>query len=166
MRWVLWTFSGIAFGIGMRTDVFQSCGHCWVFQISWHNEFSTLTASSFRIQLQIINFVSCMSGLRSLLKWREDFVVKWIGTSEFWKCLFSLTNLIVKRTFAFTNPSCCTMLWSHLMQNASCGWGWNHQDSNKIGRSVDRNRRERDPNPQIRLAVGYSTFIFYVRKGC
>ena len=24
------------FGIGMKTDLFQSCGHCWVFQICWH----------------------------------------------------------------------------------------------------------------------------------
>ena len=23
------------FGIGMKTDLFQSCGHCWVFQICW-----------------------------------------------------------------------------------------------------------------------------------
>ena len=37
------------FGIGMKTDLFQSCGHCWVFQICWHTECSTLTASSFRI---------------------------------------------------------------------------------------------------------------------
>ena len=33
----------------MKTDLFQSCGHCWVFHICWHIEFSTLTASSFRI---------------------------------------------------------------------------------------------------------------------
>ena len=37
------------FGIGMKTDLFQSCGHCWVFQICWHIEGSTFTASSFRI---------------------------------------------------------------------------------------------------------------------
>ena len=37
------------FGIGMKTDLFQSCGHCWVFQICWHIEFSTFTALSFRI---------------------------------------------------------------------------------------------------------------------
>ena len=37
------------FGIGMKTDLFQSCGHCWVFQISWHIDCSTFTASSFRI---------------------------------------------------------------------------------------------------------------------
>ena len=37
------------FGIGMKTDRFQSWGHCWVFQICWHIECNTYTASSFRI---------------------------------------------------------------------------------------------------------------------
>ena len=37
------------FRIGMKTDLFQSCGHCWVFQMCWHIECSTFTASSFRI---------------------------------------------------------------------------------------------------------------------
>ncbi|MDI3350306.1 hypothetical protein AFAEFNGA_00612 [Mycoplasmopsis arginini] len=37
------------FGIGMKTDLFQSRGHCWVFQMCWHIECSTFTASSFRI---------------------------------------------------------------------------------------------------------------------
>ena len=37
------------FGIWMRTDHFQSCNHCWVFQICWHIECSTFTASYFRI---------------------------------------------------------------------------------------------------------------------
>ena len=33
----------------MKTDLFQSCGHWWDFQICWHIECSTFTASSFRI---------------------------------------------------------------------------------------------------------------------
>ena len=37
------------FGIGMKTNLFQSCGHCWGFQFCWHIECSTFTASSFRI---------------------------------------------------------------------------------------------------------------------
>ena len=37
------------FGIGVNTDLFQSCGHCWVFQICWSIEWSTLTTLSFRI---------------------------------------------------------------------------------------------------------------------
>ena len=31
------------FGIGMKTDLFQFCGHYWVFQICWHIECSTFT---------------------------------------------------------------------------------------------------------------------------
>ena len=47
---VVWTFFGIAFhGFGMKTDLFQSCGHCWVFQICWNIECGTFTASSLRI---------------------------------------------------------------------------------------------------------------------
>ena len=37
------------FGIGMKTDLFQSFFHCWGFHICWRNECSTFTASSFRI---------------------------------------------------------------------------------------------------------------------
>ena len=33
----------------MNTDLFQSCGHCWAFQICCHMQSSTFTASSFRI---------------------------------------------------------------------------------------------------------------------
>ena len=33
----------------MKTDLFQSCGHRWIFQICWHIECSTFTASSFSI---------------------------------------------------------------------------------------------------------------------
>ena len=45
---IVWILFCIAFVIGMKTDLFQSCGHCWVFQICWHIECSTFTASSFR----------------------------------------------------------------------------------------------------------------------
>ena len=37
------------FGTGRKIDLFQSCGHCWVFQICWHIECNTITASSFKI---------------------------------------------------------------------------------------------------------------------
>ena len=47
---VVWTFFGIAFLWDWSENFFfQSCGHCWVFQICWHIECSTFTASSFRI---------------------------------------------------------------------------------------------------------------------
>ena len=49
---IAWAFLALPlpfFGIGMKTDLYQSCGHCWVFQICWHRECSTFTALSFRI---------------------------------------------------------------------------------------------------------------------
>ena len=46
----VWVFFGIAFHCDWKENrLFQSCGHCWVFQICWHIECSTFTASSFRI---------------------------------------------------------------------------------------------------------------------
>ena len=47
---VVWAFFGIAFLRDWNENwPFQSCGHCWVFQICWHIECGTFTASSFRI---------------------------------------------------------------------------------------------------------------------
>ena len=50
---IVWQFEHslalLFFGIRMKIDLFQSCDHCWVFQICWHIECSTFTASSFRI---------------------------------------------------------------------------------------------------------------------
>ena len=49
VRWFEHSLALAYFGIRMKTDISQSCGHCWVFQICWHIECSTSTASSFRI---------------------------------------------------------------------------------------------------------------------
>ena len=47
---VVWASLSLSFfGIGMKTDLSQACGHCWVFQICWHIQYSTFTASSFRV---------------------------------------------------------------------------------------------------------------------
>ena len=46
---VVWIFFGIALLWGCNENLFQSCGHCWVFQIYWHIECNTLRATSFRI---------------------------------------------------------------------------------------------------------------------
>ena len=39
----------LSLGLEWKWTFFQSCGHCWVFQICWHIECSTFTASSLRI---------------------------------------------------------------------------------------------------------------------
>ena len=41
---ILWHCS-----FGVKTNLFQSCGHCWVSQSCWRIECSTLAASSFRV---------------------------------------------------------------------------------------------------------------------
>jgi len=45
------------FGIGMKTDLFQSCGHCYIFQICWHVEYST-----YRWWLLLVNKISDRRG--------------------------------------------------------------------------------------------------------
>jgi len=52
---VVWAF----FGIGMKTDLFQSCGHCWVSQTYWHIECSTLTASFLGFEIAQLEFQYC-----------------------------------------------------------------------------------------------------------
>ena len=47
VKFVWWFEHSLAlpfFGIGMRIDLFQSCGHSWIFRICWHTECSTFTA--------------------------------------------------------------------------------------------------------------------------
>ena len=47
---VVWTSFGIVLlWVGMKTDLFQSCGHSWVFSICLHAKCSNLTALSFSI---------------------------------------------------------------------------------------------------------------------
>ena len=53
---VVWAFFHIAFLWDWNENwPFQCCGHCWVFQICWHIECSTFTASSFRIVIVYYN---------------------------------------------------------------------------------------------------------------
>ena len=61
----------------MKTDLFQSCGHCWVFQICWHTEWSTFTAPSFRIWNSCVlglchSFKSCALPLSLLLQFHPQ----------------------------------------------------------------------------------------------
>ena len=44
---ILWDC--LSLGIGMKTDLFKSCGHSWFFQMCWRIECSNFIAPSFRI---------------------------------------------------------------------------------------------------------------------
>ena len=59
--------SSLFFEIGMKTDLFQSCGHCSVFQICWHIECSSFTALSFRILKSSTGILSLPLALFSVM---------------------------------------------------------------------------------------------------
>ena len=67
MSGIVWRFEhSLAlpfFGIGIKTDLFQSCGRCWVFQVCWHIECNTFTASSFRIWNSSVGITSPLLAL-------------------------------------------------------------------------------------------------------
>ena len=96
------------FVIGMKTDLFQSCGHCWVFQICWHIECSTFTASSFRIwnsstgipSLPLALFVVILSKPHLTSDSRMSGS-RWVITPS-WLSWMQLTNLDYV-TFSWTN---------------------------------------------------------------
>ena len=87
---VAWTFFGIAFfTIGMKNELFQSCGLCWVFQIWWHIECSTFTASLFRIWYSSSRILSPLPALFIVMLPRTNLTLhskmsgsRWMITSS------------------------------------------------------------------------------------
>ena len=62
MSVIVWQFEHFlalaVFRIGIKSDLFQSCGHCWVFQICWPFRCSILTITSLRnetVQLEFLH---------------------------------------------------------------------------------------------------------------
>ena len=83
---VVWAFFGIAFLWDWNeTDLFQSCGHCWVFQICQHIECSTFTASSFRIWNSSTGIPSPPSTSFSFIL---SFIPCQLQSSKLLSCLF------------------------------------------------------------------------------
>ena len=108
----------------MKTDLFQSCGHCWVFQICWHIECSTFTASSLRIwnsssgipSPPLALFVvmlskahltshSRMSGSRWLItpSWLSGLWRSFLCSSSVYSCHFFLISSASVRSLPFLN---------------------------------------------------------------
>ena len=88
--------------IGRRVDLFQSCGHCWVFQICWHIECSTLIASSFRIWNSLLRFCHL-----HWLYWPQCFLrPTWLHTPE---CL-TLCEWLHHRGYLGHQDLFCTVL--------------------------------------------------------
>ena len=114
----------------MKTDLFQFCGHCWVFQISWHIECSTSMGSSFRIWnssaetplpplvLFVVVFLkvylishSRISGSRWVITptWLSGSLSFWYSSSGYSCYLFLISSASVRSVlycaiFALNNP--------------------------------------------------------------
>ena len=87
---VVWTSLILSFfGNGMKTDHLHSCGHYWVFQISWHIKRSTLIASSFRILNSLAGIPSSPLALfivmlpkAHLTSYSRMFGSRWVTTAS------------------------------------------------------------------------------------
>ena len=120
----------------MKTDLFQFCGHCWGFQICWHIECSTFTASSFRIwnsstgipspplvlcvvmlSKAHLNSYSRMSGSRWMVtpSWLAGLWRSFLYSSSVYPChLFLISSASVRSTLS-------VLYWAHLCMKCSPG---------------------------------------------
>ena len=118
------------FGIVMKTDLFQSCGHCWVFQICCHIVCSTFTASYFRIwnssagipspllalfvvQMHTLHFR--MSGSRWVItpSWLSGSLRSLLYSSSVYSCHLLISSASV-RSMPFLSFIVPTFTWNFL----------------------------------------------------
>ena len=124
---ILWHFPSPK--IPLKTDLFQSCGHSWVYQIYWHIECSNFVVSSFRIwkpplalfvvmlpkayltshsRMSVSRWVIIPSWLSGswrcfLFVWQEwNFWVFWVIFSFFEKPLYHFPQWLYQFTFSLT----------------------------------------------------------------
>ena len=124
---ILWHFPSPK--IPLKTDLFQSCGHSWVYQIYWRIECSNFVVSSFRIwkpplalfvvmlpkayltshsRMSVSRWVIIPSWLSGswrcfLFVWQEwNFWVFWVIFSFFEKPLYHFPQWLYQFTFSLT----------------------------------------------------------------
>ena len=136
-------------GIGMKTDLFKSCGHCWVLQICWHIEFSTFTASSFRIWNSSISFFvvklpkahltlpSRMSGSRWVItpSWLSGLWRSFLYSSSVYSCYLFLISS-VRSTLLLLGPYHFCLYWAHLCMKCSLGISKFFEETSSLSHSI------------------------------
>ena len=101
----------------MKTDIFQSCGHCWVFQTCWHVECSIFTVSSFRIWNSSTGIPSpplalivVMLSKAHLTSHSRMFGSRWVITpswfSGLWRYFFYSSSIYSCHFFLISSASC------------------------------------------------------------
>ena len=120
MSALVWSFEHSltlpSFGIGMKTDLFNSCGHCWIFQICWPIVCSTLTASSFRIWNSSAGILSPPLALFIVMLPKAHLTLhsrmsgsRWVITSswlsESWRSFFYSSSVYSSYLFLISSAS-------------------------------------------------------------
>ena len=100
----------------MKTDLFQSHGHCWVFQMCWHTECSTLTASPFRIWHSLAGIPSPLLALFVVMPPKAHLISHSRMSSSRWRITLSWLSRIFKIFFVlFFCVSCHLFLISSFL---------------------------------------------------
>ena len=103
VRWFEHSLALPFFGIGMKTDLFQYYGHCWVFQMCWYVECSTLSAS--------LDRGGCCAAVHGIAKSQ-------IGLSDWTKTTILVFVVPAYSTFPFS------MLQFLLVAKMTCSPSW------------------------------------------
>ena len=140
---VVWTFFGIALLWDWNENwPFQSCVHCWVFQICWNIEWSTFTALSFRIwnslawlpspplALFIVMLLEAHLTLHSKMSdsrwvitpsWLSESLRSFLYSSSVYSCHLFLYLLLLLGPYCF-----CPLLCPSLHEIFPWKWKWSH----------------------------------------
>ena len=119
----------------MKTDLFQSCGHCWVFQICWHIESSTFTESSFRIWNSSTGIPSPPLALFVVILSKAHLTShsrmsgsRWVITPSWlsgsWRSFLYSSSVYSCHLFLISSASVHTisvLYWAHLCMKCSLG---------------------------------------------
>ena len=138
---VVWTFFGIALLWDWNENwPFQSCVHCWVFQICWNIEWSTFTALSFRIwnslawlpspplALFIVMLLEAHLTLHSKMSdsrwvitpsWLSESLRSFLYSSSVYSCHLFLYLLLLLGPYCF-----CPLLCPSLHEIFPWKWKW------------------------------------------
>ena len=173
----------------MKTDFFQSCDHCWVFQIFWHIEYSTFTASSFRIwnsstgilspplALFVVMLSKAHSGhefgqtsgvVREREAWRAAVhrvtkVLAWLGD---WTTTISPANdSDAGRDWGQEERGWQRMRWMDGITDSMDKFGWTPRVGDRQGGLACCNswgRKELDTTEQLNWTVPYSMFSLVI----
>ena len=123
------------FRIGMKADLFQSCDHCWVFQICCYIECNTFRASSFRIWNSSTGIPSSLLALFVVMLPKAHLTShsrmsgsRWIITPSWsgsWRSFLYSSSVYCYHLFLISSASARSLhfcpLLSHLSMKCSLG---------------------------------------------